>query len=85
MTKDKTNVFGLIIFVCLIIFIMSGLSYNLGKKFGENIGESKACQLNTTYVPPMYCYEITHNTDGYRCCNWNGTMLQCGRPLLQIR
>lgn len=61
----------------------------LGHKFGETIGFNKgktmACQLNTTWIPPLYCYEITHSADGYRCCNWENTTLVCGRPLLRIR
>lgn len=82
---DRGVIFEIVVFVIIVIGVAAGLGFNIGKQIGENIGKTMACQLDTTYIPPMFCYEITHSPDGYRCCNWNETVLQCGRPLLQIK
>lgn len=83
--SKKELIIGIFFMIFLIGFVCAWLGFDIGKQLGENKACHRDCQPNTTYIPPMYCYEITHNSDGMRCCNWNETILQCGRPLLQIK
>ena len=85
---DFKEFFGVVFVIVVIVVGIGSIGFYFGMKFGTyqgiNIGKTKSCELNTTWIPPLYCNEITHNIDGYRCCNFENKTLICGRPLLKV-